>query len=106
MQKEFGRLPDGSTAYLYTIRSGKLEAHISDLGATIQRLYVPDANGALSDVVLGFDNPTDYIKSGTFFGTVVGRNCNRTGTSRSKENKRSAKPCYNLNSPYKRYNDC
>ena len=82
MQKEFGRLPDGSTAYLYTIRSGKLEAHISDLGATIQRLYVPDANGALSDVVLGFDNPTDYIKSGTFFGTVVGRNCNRTEEGR------------------------
>ena len=82
MQKEFGRLPDGSTAYLYTIRSGKLEAHISDLGATIQRLYVPDANGALSDVVLGFDNPTDYIKSGTFFGTVVGRNCNRTKEGR------------------------
>ena len=82
MQKEFGRLPDGSTAYLYTIRSGKLEAHISDLGATIQRLYVPDANGALSDVVLGFDNPTDYIKSGTFFGAVVGRNCNRTKEGR------------------------
>lgn len=82
MQKEFGRLPDGSTAYLYTIRSGKLEAHISDLGATIQRLYVPDANGALSDVVLGFDNPTDYIKSGTFFGAVVGRNCNRTEEGR------------------------
>ena len=82
MQKEFGRLPDGSTACLYTIRSGKLEAHISDLGATIQRLYVPDANGALSDVVLGFDNPTDYIKSGTFFGTVVGRNCNRTKEGR------------------------
>ena len=82
MQKEFGRLPDGSTAYLYTIRSGKLEAHISDLGATIQRLYVPDANGALSDVVLGFDNPTDYIKSGTLFGAVVGRNCNRTEEGR------------------------
>lgn len=78
MKKEFGRLPDGSIAHLYTLRFGGLEAQITDLGATIYRLYAPDAAGKMADVVLGFDHPEDYIKSGTFFGTVVGRNSNRT----------------------------
>lgn len=78
MEKEFGRLPDGQTAYIYTLRGGGLEAQISNLGATIYRLYAPDAEGKMADVVLGFDAPADYIKSGTFFGAVVGRNSNRT----------------------------
>ena len=78
MKKEFGKLPDGTTAYLYTICGGGLQAHITDLGATLQRLYAPDASGKMADVVLGFDTPAEYIQSGTFFGTVVGRNSNRT----------------------------
>ena len=69
----FGTLKSGEKAYLYTISGGRLKAVISDLGATVVRLYV-DAQ----DVVLGFDDPNDYIASGTFFGAVVGRNCNRT----------------------------
>ena len=69
----FGTLKSGEKAYLYTISGGRLKAVISDLGATVVRLNV----GA-QDVVLGFDDPNDYIASGTFFGAVVGRNCNRT----------------------------
>ena len=77
MKREFGKLPNGQTAYVYTIRGGGMEAHITDLGATLHRLYVPDGNGVAADVVLGFDTPAEYIESTTFFGTVVGRNCNR-----------------------------
>ena len=77
MRKEFARLPDGTMAYLYTLRGGGLEAHISDFGATVHRLFVPDRNGALADVVLGFDTPEEYIGSTTFFGTIIGRNSNR-----------------------------
>ena len=77
MRKDFGLLPDGVMASLYTISCGKLRAEISDLGATLVRLYVPDRKGVLADVVLGFDRPEDYIASGTFMGAVVGRNANR-----------------------------
>lgn len=77
MKKDFGRLPNGAMASLYTISCGKLRAEISDLGATLVRLYVPDSEGILADVVLGFDRPEDYITSGTFMGAVVGRNANR-----------------------------
>ena len=82
MKKEFGKLSDGSIAYLYTLRFGGLEAQITDFGATLYRLYAPDAKGEMADVVLGFDSPEEYAKSGTFFGTVVGRNSNRTKSAR------------------------
>ena len=79
MSKKFGVLPNGKVASLYTIRSGQMTAEISDLGATVVKLFVPDRNGTLADVVLGFDDPQSYCESGTFFGAVVGRNANRTG---------------------------
>ena len=79
MKKEFGLRSDGQQAYLYTIRSGKITAEISDHGATLVKLFVPDSEGNVADVVLGFDTPDEYTASGTFFGATVGRNSNRVG---------------------------
>lgn len=79
MSEFFGQLANGQTASLYTIQSGEMKAVISDLGATLVRLFVPDREGKLSDVVLGFDEPQRYCESGTFFGATVGRNVNRVG---------------------------
>ena len=78
MKKEFAKLSDGRTAYMYILQGGGLEAHITDFGATLHRLFAPDAEGKMADVVLGFKTPAEYAASGTFFGTVVGRNSNRT----------------------------
>lgn len=77
MKELFGFLPNGQEASLYTISCGKLTAKISDYGATLVRLYVPDSQGNVADVVLGFDDPNQYTASGTFFGATVGRNANR-----------------------------
>ena len=79
MKKPFGPMADGSQAFLYTITNGTITAEISDCGATLVRLFVPDKDGKLTDVVLGFDSPAEYIASGTFFGATVGRNSNRVG---------------------------
>ena len=79
MKKEFGLRSDGKQAYLYTIRGGKITAEITDHGATLVKLFVPDSQGNLADVVLGFDSPDAYTASGTFFGATVGRNANRIG---------------------------
>ena len=79
MKKEFGLRADGQMAYLYTIRAGKLTAEISDHGATLVKLFVPDKEGNIADVVLGFDTPDAYTASGTYFGATVGRNANRVG---------------------------
>lgn len=76
-KKPFGILPGGEQASLYTISSGVLEAHITDFGATLVRLYVPDSKGNTEDVVLGFDDANGYLNSTTYFGATVGRNANR-----------------------------
>lgn len=75
--KPFGQLPDGKQAYLYYIRCGSLEAAVTDFGATLVSLWVPDKEGRLADVVLGFDNAADYAASTAFLGATVGRNANR-----------------------------
>ena len=79
MCEKFGVLPNGQTASLYTIQSGKMTAVFTDMGATLVKLFVPDRDGEVADVVLGFDDPKQYLESTTFFGAVVGRNANRLG---------------------------
>ena len=77
MKTFFGKTPQGEDAYLYTISCGELRAEVSDFGATLVKLFVPDAEGNVADVVLGFDSPADYAASDTYFGATVGRNANR-----------------------------
>ncbi len=77
MKKVFGQLPGGETAYLYSLTSASLTAQVSDFGATLVSLWVPDRNGVSQDVVLGYDSPADYAADTVFFGATVGRNANR-----------------------------
>jgi aldose 1-epimerase len=76
-KKTFGLLPDGSQATLYTIQNEFLTASITDLGATLVSLLVPDPKGEVADVVLGYDDPAQYVRGGNFFGATVGRYANR-----------------------------
>ena len=78
-KRSFGVLANGQEASLYTICCGKLEAAVTDFGATLVSLWVPDQNGAVADVVLGFDDANAYAASDTFLGATVGRNANRIG---------------------------
>ena len=75
--KSFGTLPNGKTATLYTISCGAVTAQITDYGATLVSLWVPDKNGTLADVVLGYENVDGYRNGTCFFGATVGRNANR-----------------------------
>lgn len=77
MKKTFGTTPRGETACLYTISCGPMKAELTDFGATLVRLYVPDSKGNAADVVLGFDSPAAYAASDTYLGATVGRNANR-----------------------------
>ena len=52
----FGRLSDGREVSLYTIRTDRLCAAVTDLGAVLVRLETPDRDGVMKDVVLGFDD--------------------------------------------------
>ena len=78
MKQTFGILPTGEETFLYTITGGGLTAKITNYGAILVSLLVPDHQGNIADVVLGFDNANDYTPSTCFFGAIVGRNANRT----------------------------
>ncbi len=77
MKRFFGKLPSGEEAALYTISNGILTAQITDFGASLVRLYVPDREGKLADVILGYEDVNGYANSTTYFGATVGRNANR-----------------------------
>ena len=78
MKEFFGTLPDGRAASLYTISRGGLTAAVTDYGAALVRLLVPDASGILADVVLGYDDANGYrTANGAALGATVGRNANR-----------------------------
>jgi len=79
LKKEFGRRSDGIMTYRYTIRNETLTAVLTDHGATLVKLFVPDAAGNGADVILGFDTPDEYTASTTYFGATIGRNSNRVG---------------------------
>lgn len=74
----FGNLPDGQKADLYTLtnKNGAV-AKISNYGGTVTSLTMPDRNGKLADIVLGFDSLRKYVKKSPYFGCLVGRYGNR-----------------------------
>ena len=61
-----------------------MEAKITNYGAIVMSLKVPDRKGAFADVVLGFDTPQEYIDKAAnpYFGAVVGRYGNRIAKGR------------------------
>jgi len=78
-QRSFGKNSKGEAATMYTFENKNgMVMEVSDFGATLYSLLVPDKEGNLCDVVLGYDDPIGYEgPAGTFFGATVGRNANR-----------------------------
>jgi len=74
----FGTAPDGAPVWLYTLRNTNgVEARIMNYGGIIQSLRVPDKNGNLGDVVLGYDSLGGYLTNSPYFGAMIGRYGNR-----------------------------
>ena len=76
----FGKYRDGRDILLYTISNGRgMQAAVTNMGAALVKLLVPDKEGRMADVVLGFDKGEDYFGNNSFFGTVIGPSANRIG---------------------------
>jgi len=76
--EEFGIMPDGQKAYIFTLINNQgLKAKITDYGAKLVSLEVPDKNGNLADVILGYSTFEEYLKGDQYFGATVGRYANR-----------------------------
>nr|WP_294490732.1 aldose epimerase family protein [uncultured Mediterraneibacter sp.] len=85
--ESFGKLQDGREAHLYTLENTNgVKACLTDYGAALVRLFVPDSQGRMTDVVQGYDNAAGYEKGGASLGATVGRNANRIGGASAEIN--------------------
>ena len=83
----FGKTKDGAAVTRYTITNKNgLSVSAIDYGANIVSLMVPDKNGILEDIVLGFDDVAGYEVNGCFFGAFIGRHGNRIGQAKFELN--------------------
>jgi aldose 1-epimerase len=74
----FGQTADGTAIESYTIYNSQgASAKLITYGATVAELHVPDKNGKMGDVVLGFDNIEGYLGQHPHFGGAIGRYGNR-----------------------------
>ena len=74
---------DGKPVDLYVLKDEHgMVAKVMTYGATLTELDVPDRNGTLDDVVLGFDTLAGYLGKDPYFGAVVGRVGNRIAKGR------------------------
>lgn len=79
-QRVWGKAPDGQAVSLYTLTNKNgVQAKITNYGAIVTSLKVPDRRGRLTDVVLGYDTFAGYLKNvnNPYFGVIAGRYANR-----------------------------
>lgn len=75
---EYGVMPDGQKVTMYTlVNEAGFKAKIIDYGAKLISLDVPDKNGELADVILGYETLDGYLKGDQYYGATVGRFANR-----------------------------
>ncbi len=82
-KEHFGQLADGTAVEIFTLTNAHgLRARIMTYGAILVSLEVPDRNGALADVNLGFDGLAGYLGTHPYFGAIIGRYGNRIAKAR------------------------
>nr|WP_026835694.1 aldose epimerase family protein [Eubacterium xylanophilum] len=77
-KETFGKTSDGKEVSKYTLSNeNNMTVSFLDYGAIIQSVKVPDRNGKIDDVVLGYDDLASYESNPNFFGAFLGRHANR-----------------------------
>ena len=79
----WGRTPDGKDIYKYIITNASgASVGLAEIGAAIVSINVPDREGILADVALGYEDPLSYIGDGPCLGKCPGRFANRIALGR------------------------
>lgn len=74
----FGTLPNGTKVDIFTLTNSKnVSVDITNFGGVIVSIFVPDKNGKIADVVLGYRDLEKYIDNDGYLGALVGRHANR-----------------------------
>lgn len=86
-QKSFGKTSQGEEVTLYTLTNGNgMKVSVTDYGANIISIIVPDAKGNMADVNLGYNTVAGYEKNAPGFGSFIGRHANRIGGAKFELN--------------------
>ncbi len=79
----FGKTTDGVAVSLFSLRNSRgVQADITNYGGIVTRLIVPDRQGRMGDVVLGYDSLEHYLAGSPYFGAIIGRYGNRIAHGR------------------------
>jgi aldose 1-epimerase len=81
-KKAFGLLATGEETQLFILKAGELVVTLSDYGATLVSVLIPDGKGGRDDILLGCSTLGGYTAKHPFYGVTVGRFANRIGKSR------------------------
>src|SRR5579863_2597392 len=78
-ESPFGTMPDGQKVEMYRLRNAEgMEVDMITYGARVQAIKVPDKNGKIDDIALGFDDMKGYLgPDDPYFGATIGRYANR-----------------------------
>lgn len=81
--RDFGTTKYGEKAHVFELQGkGGLKMEVTDYGGRVNRLWVPDADGRLLDVTIGFDSPAGWETTDSYFGAIIGRYGNRIANGR------------------------
>ena len=85
MKRSFGFTAEGKEAYIYRLSNDSgAYIEVTNYGACLVSVVVPDQDRKLTDVVLGYDTLEEYEKGRAHFGAVIGRNANRISQARAE----------------------
>ena len=79
----YGVLPAGDSVHVFTLTNANgMELRAITYGGIVISLRTPDRQGAMGDIVLGFNDLDGYVKSSPYFGSITGRYANRIARGR------------------------
>ncbi|KAF0906508.1 hypothetical protein E2562_011490 [Oryza meyeriana var. granulata] len=67
---------------VYELNKGDFSIRVTNWGATLMSVVLPDSKGNLADVVLGYDTVAEYVNGTAYFGGLIGRVANRIANAR------------------------
>lgn len=86
-QKSFGMTANGEESTIYTITNNNgMKVALTDFGANIVSIFIPDTKGNVADITLGYDNLAGFEANSSGFGSFIGRHANRIGNAKFELN--------------------
>lgn len=77
IERELLETYEGKDVYQFTLKNKNIEIHILNYGGIVKNILMPDKDGKVEDISLGYDTFEEYKKDDLYFGGIVGRYAGR-----------------------------